>query len=53
MSTVAWFAVLSSLVSGWLAVIYAIGADDGGMAFLAAAFAFGLPALALFLAAKR
>lgn len=54
-STVAWFAILSSLVTGWIAVIFAVRVGDlaGGVGLLAAAFAFGLPAIALLVAVKR
>jgi hypothetical protein len=54
-STAAWFAVLSGLVTGWLAVIHAVGAQDvaAAISLVAAALVFGLLSLALLRAVKR
>ena len=54
-STVAWFAVLSGLVAGWLAVIHSVGADDvaAAVSLLAAGLVFGLLSMALLRAVKR
>lgn len=56
-STVLWFLILSSMLTGWVAVVFALNAQTdalaGGISLLAAAFAFGLPALALFNSLKK
>ena len=54
MSTAAWFAVLSGLVTGWIAVVRAIGAGDvaSAISLLAAALIFGLLSIALLRAAR-
>jgi hypothetical protein len=54
-STAAWFAVLSGRVTGWLAVIHSVGADDvaAGVSLLAAGLVFGLLSMALLRAVKR
>jgi hypothetical protein len=54
-STAAWFAVLSGLVTGWLAVIHAVGAQDtaAAVSLIAAALSFGLLSVALLRALKR
>jgi hypothetical protein len=53
-STAAWFAVLSGLVTGWIAVVRAIGAGDvaSAISLLAAALIFGLLSIALLRAAR-
>jgi hypothetical protein len=53
-STAAWFAVLSGLVTGWIAVVRAIGAGDvaSAISLLAAALIFGLLSIALLMAAR-
>jgi hypothetical protein len=53
-STAAWFAVLSGFVTGWLAVIHAVGADDvaAALSLLAAAVIFGALSIALLKAAR-
>lgn len=55
LGTAAWFAVLSGLVTGWLAVFHAVGADDtaAAVSLLAAGLVFGLLSLALLRAIKR
>ena len=56
-STVLWFLILSSILTGWLAVIFALNSQTealaGSISLIAAALAFGLPALALFNSLKR
>ena len=56
-STVLWFLILSSIVTGWVAVIFAFNAETeaiaGAVSLVAAALAFGLPALALFNSLKK
>ena len=51
-STVLWFLILSSILTGWVAVIFAFNKETeplaGAVSLLAAAFAFGLPTIALF-----
>ncbi|MFZ0493063.1 MAG: hypothetical protein WAM81_07660 [Acidimicrobiia bacterium] len=53
-STAAWFAVLSGMVAGWLAVVHAVRADDiaSAISLLAAALIFGLLSIALLKAAR-
>ncbi|NOY56575.1 MAG: hypothetical protein GXP34_11395 [Actinobacteria bacterium] len=55
LGTAAWFAVLSGLVTGWLAVVHAVGAEDmpAAVSLLAAGLVFGLLSLALLRAVKR
>ncbi len=56
-STVLWFLILSSMLTGWVAVIHAFNSQTdpmaGAVSLVAAALAFGLPVLALFNALKR
>lgn len=56
-STILWFLILSSMLTGWVAVIFAFNAETDAMAgavsLVAAALAFGLPALALFNSLKK
>ena len=56
-STVLWFLILSSLLTGWLAVIFALSKETDAMAgavsLVAAALAFGLPTVALFNSLKK
>ncbi|HKZ29430.1 MAG TPA: hypothetical protein VJ482_07300 [Acidimicrobiia bacterium] len=56
-STVLWFLILSSMLTGWVAVIFAFNSQTdalaGAIGLVAAALAFGLPALALFNSLKK
>jgi len=56
-STILWFLILSSMLTGWVAVIFAFNSQTDAMAgaisLVAAALAFGLPALALFNSLKK
>ena len=56
-STVLWFLVLSSMLTGWVAVIFALNKETealaGAISLIAAALAFGLPTLALFSSLKK
>jgi len=56
-STVLWFLILSSMLTGWLAVIFALNSQSdalaGAVSLVAAALAFGFPALALFNSLKK
>lgn len=56
-STILWFLILSSMLTGWVAVIHAFNSQTepmaGAVSLMAAAFAFGLPVVALFQALKR
>ena len=56
-STILWFLILSSMLTGWLAVVFALNAQTealaGAISLVAAALAFGLPALALFNSLKK
>ena len=56
-STVLWFLVLSSMLTGWIAVVFAMNdkteAVAGAISLVAAALAFGLPTLALFNSLKK
>ncbi len=56
-STILWFLILSSMLTGWVAVIFAFNsqtdATAGAISLVAAALAFGLPALALFNSLKK
>ena len=56
-STILWFLILSSMLTGWVAVIFAFNAETDAMAgavsLVAAALAFGLPAVALFNSLKK
>lgn len=56
-STILWFLLLSSILTGWLAVIFALNSQTeamaGAVSLVAAALAFGLPALALFNSLKK
>ncbi|HZJ47763.1 MAG TPA: hypothetical protein VFD97_01855 [Acidimicrobiia bacterium] len=55
LSTAAWFAVLSGLITGWLAIIHAFGAEDvaAAVSLLAAGLVFGLLSLALLRTIKQ
>lgn len=56
-STVLWFLILSSILTGWVAVIFAFNKETdalaGAVGLVAAALAFGLPTLALFNSLKK
>lgn len=56
-STVLWFLILSSILTGWVAVIFAFNSETeaiaGAVSLVAAALAFGLPTLALFNSLKK
>jgi hypothetical protein len=56
-STVLWFLILSSMLTGWVAVVFALNKETeamaGAVSLVAAAFAFGLPAVALFNSLKK
>ncbi len=56
-STVLWFLILSSIVTGWVAVIFAFNSETeaiaGAVSLVAAALAFGLPTLAIFNSLKK
>ena len=56
-STVLWFLILSSILTGWVAIIFAFNAETealaGAVSLIAAALAFGLPTLALFNSLKK
>jgi hypothetical protein len=56
-STILWFLLLSSILTGWVAVIFALNSQTeamaGAVSLVAAALAFGLPALALFSSLKK
>lgn len=56
-STVLWFLILSSMLTGWVAVIFAFNSETealaGAVSLVAAALAFGLPTLALFYSLKK
>ena len=56
-STILWFLILSSMLTGWVAVVFALNAQTdalaGAVSLVAAAFAFGLPTLALFNSLKK
>lgn len=56
-STVLWFLILSSILTGWVAVLFAFNDQTepmaGAVALIAAALAFGLPAFALFNSLKK
>jgi len=55
LGTAAWFAVLSGLVTGWLAIFHAVRAEDvaAAVSLLAAGLVFGLLSLALLRAIKQ
>ncbi len=56
-STVLWFLILSSMLTGWVALVFAFNTETeamaGAVSLIAAALAFGLPALALFNALRK
>ncbi|MDH3259526.1 MAG: hypothetical protein OEM81_02075 [Acidimicrobiia bacterium] len=56
-STVLWFLILSSMLTGWVALIFAFNKETepmaGAVSLVAAALAFGLPAVALFNSLKK
>jgi hypothetical protein len=56
-STILWFLILSSMLTGWVAVVFALNAQTdalaGAISLVAASLAFGLPALALFNSLKK
>ncbi|MGZ5385145.1 MAG: hypothetical protein ACXW15_07405 [Acidimicrobiia bacterium] len=56
-STVLWFLILSSMLTGWVAVIFAFNAETdavaGAISLVAAALSFGIPSLALFNSLKK
>lgn len=55
-STVLWFLILSSILTGWIAVVFVFnsGAEPlaGAVSLVAAALAFGIPTLAIFKSLK-